>query len=306
MNQSNYGEYIVNEYNLFLDSNQRTLGTIANPIFNLPQTLVLTRPDTYFKCQVKSLNIPYAWSALTATNNTFFIQQGNLPLVKITVTAQCYTNINLLMQDVSEKLSDFNLTFATDASASYPQGKTKIASTNSQACTIYYSSSSLVLSMLGITANLSVPPNSSSTLSQAPYNLNVASQGYIRSNSLQLAGNIEAVIGPTSYGNILETFFINVPCNSFIQDTNLNPTINRLRNTTIDSINVFITDNCSQTTIGAPVSLSLDWCFEMVIQEAYNVGKDIIEDKIINSLQHQTDAIRSIALKPSHIHIHKK
>jgi hypothetical protein len=305
MNQSNYGEYIVNEYNLFFDSNQRTSGTISNPIFNLPQTLVLTRPDTYFKCQVKSLNIPYAWSALNSNNNTFVINQTG-SLIRITVDAQCYANIDLLMQDVNTVLLPYNLTFSTDASNAIPQGKTKIVSTNTQACTIYYDKNSLVLSMLGITANLSVPPNSSSTLSQAPYNLNVVSQGYIRSNSLQLARVIEAVIGPASYGNILETFFINVPCNSFIQDTNLNPTINRLRNTTIDSINFFITDNASQTTIGAPVPLALDWCFQMVIQEAYNVGNDIIEDKIINSLQHQTDAIRSIALKPSHIHIHKK
>ena len=55
------GDIVVNRFNLYLKSAQRTSGTNSSPVFALTRQLFLTNPMNIFELTVKQVSIPYSY-----------------------------------------------------------------------------------------------------------------------------------------------------------------------------------------------------------------------------------------------------
>ena len=73
------GDLVVNRYNLYLKSSQRTQGTNEYPIYMLSRPLYLTNPFNIFELTVKQACIPYSFFSVNDTyGNTSGGSQGTL------------------------------------------------------------------------------------------------------------------------------------------------------------------------------------------------------------------------------------
>ena len=66
------GDLVVNRFNLYLKSSQRTQGTNEYPVFMLSRALLLSNPFNIFEVTIKQACIPYSWFSVNSS-------LGNLP-----------------------------------------------------------------------------------------------------------------------------------------------------------------------------------------------------------------------------------
>jgi hypothetical protein len=257
---------IVNEYNFYLDSKYRTGGTNPAPKFNLKEPIVLSNPMHYFKCRVKSCEIPYSFKSLVAPFNTLRIRYNETghgdTTGTITIEEGNY-NINTLLLELKTKILDFIsnsphqhipiLDFTYDKN----NGKciltmTKSAGNNSTYLYLYWSdlNTDILAEFFGFTGNnntiLSFDGagiiSNTNNVSEIHVNCSPISSIYIRGASLtQPANNEEYLVEfQESTSDILLKVPVQVPFGSWIIYQNIEDDI-RLNNTVIDSIDLYLT-----------------------------------------------------------------
>jgi hypothetical protein len=92
---------VVAEYNFFLSSYYRNLGSDTTPKWKLREAIILSNPNNWFTVKCLSFDIPFSFKTINATNNVLPITMlYDLTTVNttITLTAGNYSIISLLSE----------------------------------------------------------------------------------------------------------------------------------------------------------------------------------------------------------------
>ena len=90
---------IINTYNVFLNSLNRTSGTSDNFRLQLFRPITLKSPNNWFEVRVGSVEIPYTFKLINSSNNVIdfqFIRGGTATTSTITLAPGNYNIIQLL------------------------------------------------------------------------------------------------------------------------------------------------------------------------------------------------------------------
>lgn len=250
----------VNRFHIYTSSAKKQQGTIEDYSFTLRRPMLLTNPHHYFKLIVKECTIPYTFQqvsnhfnsfkysitrgATTYTDRIFTIPNGNytiLSLITALITAW-NTDINsifpgyvpgfLFTYDRNTMFVSF--TFTTDATNT----SFTIQPLQDQIST-----------MLGVVNNTTFNNVGSAItigISTQPVNVNPITSIYVRSASLkQNYRSTENIVDSDDISDILcQIPILNQPT-SWIQYLNDLQIENQLINDTINTINLYLTDNRS-------------------------------------------------------------
>lgn len=283
---------IINTYNLFLSSANRTSGTSSDYHITLYKPITLTSPNNYFTVRVGSVEIPYVFKLINSSNNViqYSITRNSVTSNgTFTITPGNY-NILTLLSEVSAKLASSikalngytaPLNFTYDRSSGH--ATFSIVGTDSIATSITISNNSPVfMRCVGFSqaftfgyTNAVVRLDREST-----QNVNVFQNPaiYIRSETLIQSQNLEAVVSNKSEpSDILAKIQVNVQPQSMIQWTNPTDLVLDINNKTIDDISLYVGSSTEYTLdLGG-----LDWTIRLTIDEHSDLG-DSNEDIAVN------------------------
>jgi hypothetical protein len=270
---------IVNTYNFFLTSANRSFGTSSAFQSSLYRPLILSSPNNWFTVRVGSAEIPYVFKLINPTNNTI-----NFTLVRnsityngtLTLTPGNY-NILTLLTEFKARLAEQMIALSGwDASNllyfTYDRASGHVTLTcigiDSIATTITISDSSPVfLKCLGFTTAFSFSYTTPliRTYATSTQNVNVSQNTslYIRSDSLIQSSNIENVIGPSEISDILAKIQVNAQPQSYILWTNPTDLEVKINNRIIDILSLSL----GSSTVYEVDMGNLDWTLRLTVHE---------------------------------------
>jgi hypothetical protein len=277
--------HIVKTYTVFLNTRQRTSGTTDNAswLFNTP--MVLSNTGNRFLVCVKYAEIPVSFNQLngdtpnflrwsTTTNGaytgTITFPKGNYNITNLLATTESLLITALAAHGVS--ISNDNLAFSYNSAT----GQTTFAVTGTTLnITFQFSQNEILAGMFGYIADVTFSNVASST-SPFKVQVNPITSIYIRSETLKFQSNFEAIVSSYENSDIVAKIQVQSLPNSvlfFQGNTHL-----LLNNTTISSINLYITDNIA--TDFSTNLCGLNWGVQLEFSEvmipAANAGKDLL------------------------------
>lgn len=290
----------INRYHIYTSSAKRTSGSIEDYSLILKRPIMLTNPHHYFQVIVKQATIPYVFyqtndnynqfsyvltrGATTYAQRTFSIQNGNY-------------NINTLLSELKSKwVADiqtflpsytpaFNFTYDRDAMFA-------TFSITPDATTTTFTIKPLtnqVSTMLGIVQDTSfgnVGAVVSTGSSTQPVNVSPITSLYIRSGSLKQSNlSTENLVDQDDISDILCQIPIFGQATTWIQYSNELEIINKVLNSSINDLNLYLTDNRSY-------SLNLrgiDWSCMLTIIEIEPPMEQAFHDARMNIRRGLTD-----------------
>ena len=284
---------IINSYNLYFNTKNRTSGTPDYCTFNLLTPLILTsNMDTYFRVSLTNLEIPFAWTSLrncslvfifwygsTMIQNTITIPNGNYTI--ITLLAQISTLLAASILITTNQIRTFNFTFNnTFQKASFDFGT--ISNPGDSLEMVLTTNSSTLFLMLGLVANVIFYINALSvhTIASSVNNVNCnpLKSLYFRSDNLISNNNFESVVSSTNkQSDIIQKIRINTPPNTYIQFNPAFITHTKISASEIDNIVIYISDDLS-TGDDSITTMKLDWTFSLLIEEVINKNNKSFED----------------------------
>lgn len=207
----------VNKYTFFLDSKYRNSGSNAAPKFFLDDPVLISNPNNYFKCKVKSVEIPYSFKNVQIPNNSIPIQlisvNDSINISgTITIAPGNYTILSLL-----DELKQLLLNYITPLMGSHSPdfyftydkdtGKSTLnivpgSGNHTVTLTLKWSQADIVAELFGFTyenntvlSYISNSVNSSNYISPNNVNVSPISSLKLRSSSLhQVASNQERLV----------------------------------------------------------------------------------------------------------------
>lgn len=284
---------VVNTYNLFLSSANRTAGTSSDYRITLFKSIALQSPNNWFSVRVGSAEIPYVFKLITTSNNTinYTITRGTTQSSSFQIAPGNY-NILQLLDEMKTKLSaSIQILKGWDPSAllsftyDRPSGHAifSIVGIDSTATTITIQNNSPVfLKCLGFTTSFSFNYTTPSvrTNAESTQNVNVLQNPaiYIRSDSLIQSQNVEAIVSARSEpSDILAKVQVAVQPQSMIQWTNPTDLVLDVNNKVIDEISLYLGSSTEYVMdLG-----NLDWTCRLTIDEHAD-GTDENKDLAIN------------------------
>jgi hypothetical protein len=283
---------IINTFNLFLSSANRTSGTSSDFHIVLYKPITLTSPNNWFSVRVGSVEIPYVFKLINSTNNliqyaitrnsvtsngTFSIQPGNFNIITLLaeVSAKLKTSIQALI--------GFNapLNFTYDRNSGH--ATFSIVGTDSIATSITIQANSAVfLRCVGFSQSFTFGYTNASTRTdkESTQNVNVFQNPaiYIRSETLIQSQNMEAVVTNRSEpSDILAKIQVNVSPQAMIQWTNPTDLVLEINNKIIDDISLYVG---SSTEYSLDLG-GLDWTIRLTIDEHTEIS-DSTQDSALN------------------------
>jgi len=250
----------INRFHLYLSSSKRTSGSIEDYEFILQRPMLLTNSHHYFKVIVKQATIPYTFQQVNTNYNQFqykLIRNAvDYGVRTFTVANGCYTIVSLLAElkakwvaDIQTYLPSYTPVFlftydrnAMAATLSFTPDATDTSFT-------VYPLVNQISTMIGITG-LSTFSNVGSTVSPItsvqPVNVSPITSLYIRSGSLKQSDlSRENIVNTDDVCDILVQIPILNQPTSWIQYLNELAIENRILNSTINELNLYLTDNRS-------------------------------------------------------------
>lgn len=279
---------VVNQYNLFLDTKYRNIGSNTNPTFFLQDPIVLSNPNNYFKASVINADIPFSFKTLASPNNVLklglVVPQHSVDVSSnITLTEGNYSITNLLDELTTQITAWVNANKGTlnqiptyDFQYDRNTGKAILniippGGSHDFTLTIYNSLSDILVEMWGFTFenetilsyNTSGVVTSSNYISPNHVNVSPITALYIRSSSLhQLSNNQERLVEQQfTISDILAKIPVNTYYNTWLlYDGNFSVSIN---NNHIEEITLYLTTNTY-----TPINLSgIHWRLTIQITE---------------------------------------
>ncbi len=269
---------IINTYNLFLSSLNRTAGTSDNFRLQLFRPIALTSPNNWFTVRVGSCEVPYVFKLINNTNNVIqfeFIRSGIITSSTITIAPGNYNILQLLDEFKTKLISQIQtlrsytapLEFTYDRSTGH--ATFSIVGTDSTATSITINNnSSVFMKCLGMIANFTFSYSTPSVRLDATsvQNVNVFQNPaiYVRSESLIQTQNVEALVGTQSeLSDILAKIQVNVIPQTMIQWVNPTDLKLEITNKNIDEINLYLGSSTSYVLdLG-----NLDWAIRLTFEE---------------------------------------
>lgn len=281
---------IINTYNVFLSSLNRTSGTSDNFRIQLFRPISLKSPNNWFTCRVGSVEVPYVYKLLNSSNNVidFTFVRGSPIASTITITPGNYNIIQLLDEIKTQLIAKIQTIASYTAPLEFTYDRTSghatfsIVGTDSTPTSIMIINNSPVfMKCIGMINNFtfSYATPTVRTDAESVQNVNVFQNPaiYVRSESLVQTQNVEALIGTQSeMSDILAKIQVNVLPQTMIQW--INPTDLKLEisNKIIDEISLYLGSSTSYTLdLG-----NLDWAIRLTFEE--HTDKALDEDIAVN------------------------
>jgi hypothetical protein len=272
----------VNKYQLYFNTAQRTSGTAQHPYFSCKPSFVKKSPLNWFEIQITSCEIPYQWTQVNSTNSSVgfsYARTGSSTVNgTLTLTNGNY-DVNALITEIFYRLSLAipSYTWTNNTYFNQPTNKIvfSIIGTDNVATSITFNfaSNTFIGTMFGCTNNITFSYNSSNVSTNATsdttVNVNPVSSIYIRSSLLkQLATNCgnsqeNMVAGYTSdISDIINKIQVLTPPYTYVFWINQVGVRTKISNSTIDQIDVYLSDNRS-----FDLNITQNWTFALAIFE---------------------------------------
>lgn len=258
---------VINTYQYYLNSENRTSGTISDFYVNVPPLFAKT--NTKFRMKILEATIPFTFNQLNSRFNTInytitrtgygtnssilTIPEGNYTILTL------LSNLKTLLQQSIQTLIGVNLTtlsFTYDTDTLHASlGFTGEAT----ATTISWTNVDLN-EMLGISSAVSFT-NLAAQISDKPVNVNPSKSLFIRSSTIK-SNSFENMNASLKSSTILLKIQITSGAGSYLRYQNQFDTFTYINDLSIDKIALTITDNS-----GRAIDLLLDWTCVVVIEE---------------------------------------
>jgi len=271
---------VINTYNVFISSSQRSSGTSDNFVINMRKPIILTRPNSFFTCTVGSAEIPFNFKQLNSTNNMNVLSVSYSKGVVNNTFNITFPPGNYIITDLLAALQSLILavypTLNLTCSYNKTTGLCSLLLTGydniATSLTLNFNSNRYLGAMFGYSASTTFSYNSSnaSTVStstqQALVNPNPCI--YIRSDVLTQFGATENLVEKDVTSDILAKIQImNLP-GSWLMYSNINNLKIILTNKVIDTISLYLSDSLSYAlSLG-----NLDWSLRLTFEEVEKDG----------------------------------
>jgi len=302
---------IINTYNLFLSSANRTSGSSDNFRLQLFRPISLKSPNNWFVVRAGSVEVPYVFKLINDANNVIQFQftRGATTTSTITIAPGNYNIIQLLDEIKTKLIAQIQslrsytppLNFTYDRSTGH--ATFSIIGADSVATSITITNNSPVfMKCLGMTENFSFSYTTPSIRYDATsvQNVNVYQNPaiYVRSDSLIQTQNVESLVGKTSEpSDIIAKIQVNVLPQSMIQWTNPTDLKLEINNKIVDEISLYLGSSTSYSLdLG-----NLDWAIRLTLEEhtddladkdlAINMSRGV--DPYVQDLMTQRESIVS-------------
>lgn len=282
-----YSDYhVVNTYNIFLSSANKTSGTTDNFTVALQKPLILQSPNNFFTVRIGSAEIPYVFPLINNTNHTISFN-GNRNAIPFsgtfTLTNGTY-NINSLNSEFASKLSAalttaIGLSIPIPLSFTYDRNSGKatysMVGTDTNATTVIIGTNTeaaVFLKCVGFSSPFQFGYTSAVARTDvtSTQNVNVSQNNsiYIRSESLTQTQNFENIVSTPTISDILAKIQIATPFQSYLLWTNQIDLEIEVSNRVIDMINLYLgTSTAYNLSLG-----NLDWACRITIKEHSDVS----------------------------------
>ena len=255
---------IINQYNLYFNTNYRNSSTVDYPFFNLVKPIALSSPNNYFEIALTSASIPFAWYILRSPDTTINYRVNAGFTTSTTIPAGSY-NITALLSLLQTKFNSLSLgstfTFTFDRNTQYA---TFAMSGSITTFTIFFSTNKLLCKILGFQENLIITAINPA-VSKQQVNCSPIRNVYFRCDNLAMTNNFESVGTLNLQSDIIEIIPITTNINSYILFNPSNLNYNRINNNIISNLSIYISDD--ESVYGDSVPLLLNWSFSIKIRE---------------------------------------
>ena len=275
---------VINQYNLYFNTNYRNSSTVDYPFFNLVKPISLASSNNYFEIALTSASIPFAWYILRSPDTTIYYKVNSGSTVSTTIPAGSY-NINALLSLLQNKFNSLSLgstfTFTFDRNT---QHATFSMAGALNTFTIFFSTNKLLCKILGFQEDLIIT-SSTPAISVQQVNCSPIRNVYFRCDNLAMTNNFESVGTINLQSDIIEIIPITTNINSYILFNPSNLNYNRINNNVISNLSIYISDD--ESAYNDSVPLLLNWSFSIRIREIrpdyLNGVKDALPQPIITN-----------------------
>jgi hypothetical protein len=282
---------IINTYNLFLSSLNRTAGTSDDFRLQLFRPISLKSPNNWFTCRVGSVEVPYVFKLINSSNNVIdfqFIRSGITTTNTITIAPGNYNILQLLDEIKLELIAKIQalrsyiapLEFTYDRSTGHATFSIVGTDITPTSITII-NNSPVFMKCIGMINTFTFSYNDTIVRSDATsvQNVNVFQNPaiYVRSESLIQTQNVESLIGNVSeLSDILAKIQVNVLPQTMIQWVNPTDLKLEISNKIVDEISLYLGSSTSyKLDLG-----NLDWAIRLTFEEHTDEALD--EDIAVN------------------------
>lgn len=273
---------VIKTYQLYLNTKSADIGSSSNCTFIVNPPLVVSHSNNRFLMGVKMAEIPYSFNQLNSEWVTLTISYNGTPKTITFVQGNYNANqlaTELITQIVASGLgllsTNFNITYdATRAKYSF-----QMVGTGSSPMVLNFALNSVLGTMFGMPTNLTF--TTTAVISTNKINVNPVTAIYIRSNTIKTAATYEEINTTFRASNILAKIPVPLLPNSIIYFRNDFST-ELIANQSIDTINLFVTDNLSNNTLD---------------MSGVNYGVMLIVEEVISVEAQETD--KPLAIGPT-------
>ena len=275
---------VINQYNLYFNTNYRNSSTVDYPMFNLVKPISLSSSNNFFEIALTSASIPFAWYILRSPDTTIYYKVNAGSTVSTSIPAGIY-NITALLSLLQTTFNSLSLgssfTFTFDRNTQYATFSMAGALNT---FTIFFSTNKLLCKILGFQEDLIIT-SSTPAISKQQVNCSPIRNVYFRCDNLAMTNNFESVGTVNLQSDIIEIIPITTNINSYILFNPSNLNYNRINNNVISNLSIYISDDESAYNDSVPILLN--WSFSIRIREIrpeyLNGMKDTLPQPIITN-----------------------
>lgn len=298
---------LVQTYNMFLSSSNRTSGVSGNFDTSLFKPIILSNPNNWFTVRVGSCEIPYVFKLINSLNNVinFSMMRSGIPYSGSFTLSPGNYNILTLLTEIKTKLGSAISTltgwnpsalfsFTYDRSAGFVSFT--VLGTDSINTSITISdNSSVFLRCVGMSTSFTFgyTTPTARTTSTSSQNVNVSQNTalYVRSESFTQTTNIENIVIDNEVSDILAKVQINSVPQSYILWTNPTDLEVKISNRIIDTVNLYLGSSTSyRIDMG-----NLDWSVRLTVHEwTHSREKDDYAINLSQPLAEPTEEVKQL------------
>lgn len=268
---------VVRTYNLFLDSqfaNVRvpTLDT-RDITFYLRKAIEPTNATNRFRVRVNTAEIPFSFSQVNATNNTFVVYLDSLNIGTITIDPGNYDILTLITQiqkAVIDLLTAIGSTATLAITFDQSTGKCAFTFTSAGQTLKFYFGTTILLSMIGFDpkingAFVAIPGNAGGLTTYSVKNVNVCPTTcvYISSRSFTQSQNYEALTNGLDVTDVIGKIQLSTLPQTYLMYLNYTGEFVEINNKSITEINLYLSTNL----VDFLDMSDMRWSIQLIIEE---------------------------------------
>lgn len=288
------GKTLLNSYNIFLNSKNRTtdfsnLITSGTPNFlaycawQLKSIIKKTAPASYFTISVKSLILPFSFVNIGPLNKNFVLVQ--FPVAANIIVEEGNPNITQLLTDIKAKILLAIPTILTaDLTFTYSSATQTVSILNNTTINLEFNfGGTFIGKMLGFTTNVIALANGGVVTSNININVNPLECVFVRSDNLSFSSSYESIVDKSNISDIISMIPIVASSGNYIVYNDSSAFESRLNDDRIDNISLYLTSAIDDDHV---LNLVLDWTIHLQINE-YKIENSSMERINLNPITEQ-------------------